>query len=172
MWDEIYMSGRWKKKLFWMKESVVNPRRGGEYWLDAASTCRLGGPDMTRKAKSELFSAFSKLPHLASWMYHRLEENEAKRGNDPAYCCLRGVKFESATCLQLPLLLLLLFILTAIIQKIIICVLKPTKAQLNSTRHRRHLEARTFQAHKACLGKLRGIILALLNGCGSLQPWM
>ena len=30
------------------------------------STCRLGGPDMTRKAKSELFSAFFKHHHLTT----------------------------------------------------------------------------------------------------------
>ena len=35
------------------------------------------------------------------------------------------IKFESATCLQLPLLLLLLFTITAIIQKVIIFVLEP-----------------------------------------------
>ena len=60
-----------------------------------ASTCRLGGPDMTRKAKSELFSALFKLHHLANWMYHQLEENEAKRssllpfGGDQIWICYR-----------------------------------------------------------------------------------
>ena len=45
------------------------------------STCRLGGPMLTRKEKPELFSAFFKLHHLANCMYHRLEENETKRSS-------------------------------------------------------------------------------------------
>ena len=45
------------------------------------SSLRLGGPDMSTKAKSELFSALFKLHHLANCMYHRLEENEAKRSS-------------------------------------------------------------------------------------------
>ena len=45
------------------------------------SRLRLAPPDMTRKAKSELFSALFKLHHLANCMYHRLEENEAKRSS-------------------------------------------------------------------------------------------
>ena len=58
---------------------------------------------MTRKAKSELFSALFKLHHLANCMYYRLEENEAKRSS---LLPLVAIKFESATGLQLPLLLL------------------------------------------------------------------
>ena len=45
------------------------------------SSLRLGGPDMSTKAKSELFSALFKLHHLANCMYHRIEENEAKRSS-------------------------------------------------------------------------------------------
>ena len=45
------------------------------------STSQLEGPDMTRKAKSELFSAFFKRHHLANWMYHRTEQNEANRSS-------------------------------------------------------------------------------------------
>ena len=50
-------------------------------YLLLTSTSQLEGPDMTRKAKSELFSALFKLHHLANCMYHRLEENEAKRSS-------------------------------------------------------------------------------------------
>ena len=46
-----------------------------------ASRLRLDPPDMNRKAKSELFSVLFKLHHLANCMYHRLEENEAKRSS-------------------------------------------------------------------------------------------
>ena len=45
------------------------------------SSLRLDPPVLARKAKSELFSALFKLHHLANWMYHQLEENEAKRSS-------------------------------------------------------------------------------------------
>ena len=47
----------------------------------ATSTSRLAPPILPRKAKSELFSACFKLHHFANCIYHRLEENEAKRSS-------------------------------------------------------------------------------------------
>ena len=52
-----------------------------EYHGTPTSRLRLGDLVLTRKAKSELFSALFKLHHLANCMYHRLEENEAKRSS-------------------------------------------------------------------------------------------
>ena len=63
--------------------------------INWSSTSRLARPILTRKAKSELFSALFKLHHLANCMYHRLEENEAKRssllpfGGDQIWICYR-----------------------------------------------------------------------------------
>ena len=91
------------------------------------------------KAKEDLAQSRADNVKLTGIVVQAAAEIRRLRGetrrNDPAYCSLVAIKFESATGLQLPLLLLLLFFtLTAIIQKVIIVHIRNNLKQANSTR--------------------------------------
>ena len=58
---EVEWLGRWVPQ-----GEVQHLDKSYGYGFRCASTSQLGAPDMTRKAKSELFSAFFKLHHLAN----------------------------------------------------------------------------------------------------------
>ena len=70
-----------KRRFQKNRAAELSRDRTNKHNKDQASRLRLGGPVLPRKAKSELFSALFKLHHLANCMYHRLEENEAKRSS-------------------------------------------------------------------------------------------